>query len=104
MNKIAELQKVIDDFWKSYSNPLAYDKPIIKIVDIFDDVAKAVIAKDLHDLKCYAVVRSETHYSEEGEENEQDLVITEEVCFRLRFDQEELLLKKLKAYFHEEIK
>jgi hypothetical protein len=107
MDKLTQLQKVIDDFWKSYSNPLAFDKPIIKIVDLFDDVAKGYVSKDLHDIKCFAVVRSETHYSEEDDEEQQDLVETQEVCFRMKvveYGQEELLLKKLKEYFHEKIK
>lgn len=43
MNKLTELQKVIDDFWQSYSNPLAFDKPVIKIVDVFDNVAKSFL-------------------------------------------------------------
>jgi hypothetical protein len=105
MNKLAELQKVIDDFWASYSNPLAFDKPIIKIVDVFDDVAKKYVSQDLHNIKCYAVTRSEYHCAdskcaEGGGYEEDEYLATEEVCFRLRFDQEKLLLKKLEEYIN----
>ena len=79
MNKLTELQKVIDDFWQSYSNPLAFDKPIVKIVDVFDDVAKSFVLRELHEIKCFAVTRSEHHYADD--DYEEDLQVeTEEIC------------------------
>lgn len=107
--RLKKLQNVIDVFWDNYENPMAYSKPTIEIVDVFDKIGKSLVSKDMQDFKCYQITRSEyTDIDCDSEEYEQcetedvlvQMVCTTEVCFRLPISATKYdLLNELKQYF-----